>query len=63
MAAIAVLHAWPTPGHDFALSSSTVQRLDLLARSAPAPRPRLALCWTTDRTGRPVAHWDVEPPD
>jgi len=63
MVATAVLHAWPSPGHDFAVPSPAMQRLGMLARSAPAPRVRLALCWTTDRTGRPVAHWDAEPPD
>ena len=63
MAAIAVLHARPSPGHAFAVPPSGVQRLGLFARSAPAPRPRLVLCWTTGRTGRTVSHWDVEPPD
>ena len=63
MAANAVLHARPPPGHNFAVPSPAVQRLNLFARWAPALRPRLVLCWTTDRTGRPVAHWDAEPPD
>lgn len=63
MAAIAVLNTRPSPDHDFAVPSSAMQRLGTLARSAPAPQVCLALCWTTDRTGRPVAHWDAEPPD
>ncbi len=63
MAATAVLHAWPLPGYDFAVLSPAVQRSGLLARNAPAPQPRLVLCWTTDRTGWTVAHWNAEPPD
>ena len=44
---------------------AAVERLARLAHTAamPAPRPRLVLCWTVDGDGRPVCHWDAEPPD
>jgi len=63
MVATAVLHARPSPGHDFAVPSPAMQCLGTFACSAPALRACLASCWTINRTGRPVAHWDAEPPD